>query len=126
MSILKINGADYSNHVIAGSYQVNTIKKYKEWEDGFGTTHHDQRKAKIEGLFDMFFRTEIEYQTFLDDLESAKYNAEYQHVIELKSNNENTSVLKSIRAYVDFKPTRDLDNHMEDYFGTFSVEIKEA
>ena len=125
-TILKINNVDYSGNVIAGTYSVNTIDKYNEWEDGFGNTHRDQRRNKIEGSFDMFFKTEAQYQQFLADLNGARHSSEKNYTIQLKSNNERTSSLQTIAAFINFTPKRNVGIGWSDFFEKFTVSVKES
>lgn len=124
--LFKVGSVDYTNHIVAGSYDINLIKKYKEWTDGFGAGHRDQRVPKVEGSLDIAFRTAEEYRQFLNDLENAKYNAEYQYSITVKPNNVVPEVSKTIHAFVDFKPVRDLNGVWNDRFPQFTIEIKES
>lgn len=126
MNVFVVDNVDYSKNVVAGTYEVNQIDKYVEWVDGFGGTHRDQRTPKVEGSFDMFFKTQSEYENFLSSLERAKFNAEKAYTITIKRNNIHTENIKSINAFVDFKPVRDVGIGWRDFFKQFKVEIMEC
>ena len=62
----EVGSTDYSGHVIAGTYEVNNKPQYKTWEDGNHKTRRTKLRDQIVGSFNMFFRTEAEYEDFMD------------------------------------------------------------
>lgn len=122
--IFKVGTTDFSDNVLPGTYDIATEDVYSSWTDGFLTEHRDVCRTRIKGSFDMFFKTEAEYQNFLAKLASARQtNKSYK--ISLKSNTKNTSAMVDCYAWVDFKPKRDTDGCWRDYFQQFTVNIEE-
>lgn len=42
MIMFKVGAGDYSNRVIAGSYNVNSQNVYKSWQDINGVEHREK------------------------------------------------------------------------------------
>lgn len=124
MSIFLVGNTDFSNNVLPGTYDISTEDVYSSWTDGFLTEHRDICRTRLKGAFDMFFRTEEQYQAFLSALSSARQsNKSYK--VQLKSNTKNTSNLVTAYCWVDFRTKRDVDGSWNDYFEKFTVNIEE-
>lgn len=119
--VFLVGNKDYSAHVIAGSYEVNNDPQYKEWEDASYISHKLKLRDRVQGSFDMWFRTVEEYEEFKADLDAVKANEAY--TISLTVNN--TSEQANIYAYLDFKLVRNIDGAWNDYFERFTVTVKE-
>lgn len=121
---LLIGNDDYSDHVIAGSYQVNNEPMYSNLTDANYTVHRRKLRDKIVGTFDMFFRTVEDYEDFLDSLTAAKQSADDSIEITLDVNNT-LEVGKTIYAFVRYSLVRDRDGKWDDYFQRYTVSIEE-
>lgn len=117
-----VGSVDYSDHVIAGTYKVNNKPQYKIWEDANYHTRKIKLRDQIVGSFDMFFRTEAEYEDFMEDIEDAK-NTDDSVSISITVNN--TSEQANINAFLDYDLVRNIDGTWNDYFERFTVTIEE-
>lgn len=121
--VLLIGNVDYSNHVIAGSYNINQKIQSSKWDDANYRTHKFKQRDKIVGSFDMFFRTVADYESFKADLDDAQALDDDSYSISLTVNN--ISEQRRINAFIDYELVRDIDGKWQDYFGRFTVNIEE-
>ncbi len=126
MAMLVINGVDYSAHVIGGAYKVVKKPVGVSWTDGFKTKRFSyQGRDRVEGSFDVFFRTIDEYNAFLSDL-SAVYNLGF-YTLTVKLNNiAPPNDHATGRFTLDYEPVRNIDGKRDDYIQRFTVTIEEA
>lgn len=121
--LFAINNVDLTEHIIAGSYQVNEEDAYEEWKDGWGTTHHDIWGVKCSGSFEMLFRTFADYIDFIELMKSAKKRSGW-YDCQIAANN--TGDVGRKNCFITFAPKRDRDGVNRDYFGKFTVTVEEA
>lgn len=115
---------DYSNRVIAGSYNVQTKPVTTSWEDANGVEHRQViRAARTEGSFDMWFKTIEEYNTFAALVATTRV-ANQTVLCSVKSNTTDTLVTGNF--FVDFAPVRNRRGDWSDIMERFTVTIKEA
>lgn len=115
---------DYSDRVIAGSYNVQTTPIYNSWNDANGVEHRSVvRPARTSGSFDMFFKDITEYDTFVGLIESLRQN-DLTVLCTVKSNNTNQLVTGDF--YLEFAPVRNRKADWSDYMERFTVSITEA
>ena len=120
--VLKINDIDYSNRIIAGSYDVNSEDVYKSWTDADGLEHRQFTRARIGGSFDMWVKDPTEYTTFVGALKTAKRKG-LTYKIELDVNNTCEHVESNF--FLEFAPVRNRDGRWRDYMERYTVTIKE-
>lgn len=115
---------DYSNRVIAGSYDVQTKPVYTTWYDGDGKEHRKLTRStpKTEGSFDMWFKTIEEYNDFAAQVASERLS-DLTNLISVRSNT--TNQLVSSKFFVDFSPIRTRKGDWTDIMERFTVSIKE-
>ena len=124
-AIFKLSTTDYSSHVIAEGYQVNLKDIYQEWKDGGQVKHRDKVATKLQGKFQMFFKTETDLQTFLTALATVKTTAN-TYPVQLKANNDTVASLQTSRnVFLDFEPVRKRDAAWKDVFDVFEVTVEE-
>lgn len=124
-TIFKLNDVDYSAHVVAESYTVNLKNIYQEWTDGSQTKHRDVVAQKLQGSFQMYFKTESDLQTFITALASCKTSSN-TYPVKLKANNKTVANLQSSRdVFLDFEPTRKRNASWDDVFEVFEVTVEE-
>ena len=115
---------DYSNRVIAGSYNVQTKPLYYEWEDGNKVKRKRMiRTAKTQGSFDMWFKTIDEYNTFASLIASSR-TSEGTVACTVLSNTTNAEVVGNF--FIDFSPVRNRRGDWTDIMERFTVKIEEA
>lgn len=122
MIMFKIGANDYSNRVIAGSYNVNKKDVFKSWNDINGTEHRDKIRERISGSFDMYFPNIEEYDQFNAVLEEAK-QSDLSYKIAICENTSNQLVI--IDAFLSFQLTRNRDGSWNDLYERFKVNIQE-
>ena len=71
MELVKINNIDFTKNVNETSYVVNSNQEYIEWTDANFRIHRKPCRNRIEGKFDLCFVTEVEYDSFIDNVEAA-------------------------------------------------------
>lgn len=124
-TIFKLNDVDYSAHVVAESYAVNLKDIYQEWVDGSQTKHRDIVARKLQGTFQMYFKTESDLQTFITALSACK-TADNAYPVKMKANNSAVASLQqSKNVFLDFEPTRKRDASWADVFEAFEVTVEE-
>lgn len=119
-----VGQVDYSDHVIAGTYDINNKPQYRTWEDGNCKTRRTKLRDQIVGSFNMFFRTESDYEDFLDDIEAAK-DVTKDGAVSISITVNNTLEQADTYAYIDYNLVRNIDGAWQDYFEVFTVNIEE-
>lgn len=114
---------DYSNRVIAGSYNVQTNSVYNSWTDANGVEHRSVIRSRTSGSFDMFFKEMSEYETFVALIESTKTTG-MTVLCSVLSNTTNTMVTGDF--FIEFAPVRNRKGDWSDYMERFTVTITEA
>lgn len=122
--IFKVGTTDFTNNVVIGSYEVNKVPVYDEWEDASGTIHRIKTRDRISGSFEIFFRTLTDYATFLTAVTNNTSSSNLSVKVSLAINNANTTVT-DVYVYMDYAPVRDVDGTRNDYFKVISVTIEE-
>lgn len=99
MTLLTINGKDYTSHILVPSWNVCTEPIFTEWIDGNGTYHRDVTRKRVVGTFDFLFLRPEDYTTFLEDLEAVKtLNNSYEISVYI----DNEEITKAVDAFVSF------------------------
>lgn len=121
MVMFKVGAGDYSDRVIAGSYNVNSQNVYKSWQDINGVEHREKIRDKIVGSFDMYFPTIDEYDAFRAVLDSVR-KEDLSYTITVVDNIKNE--VKIIDAFITFQLTR---NRLgwNDIYERFKLNIQE-
>ena len=66
MSVLfKINNVDYTNNIVVDSYEVNSVEVNDKYTDAGETDHYIYLRNRIKGKFDLAFKTQTDYSTFI-------------------------------------------------------------
>ena len=118
-----INETDYSGHVIAGSYAVNSEPMTSDWVDANGVTHKQKLRDKVKGTFDMWFRNIDDYNDFIEDIDD---NTATNLTIPLTVEVNNTGESHTGNFFLKHTPTRNIDGAWADYMERFTVTIEEA
>ena len=119
-----VGQVDYSDHVIAGTYDINNKPQYRTWEDGNCKTRRTKLRDQIVGSLNMFFRTASDYEDFLDDIEAAK-DVTKDGAVSISITVNNTLEQADTYAYIDYNLVRNIDGAWQDYFEVFTVNIEE-
>jgi hypothetical protein len=124
MAIFKVGNIDYSNRVIAGSYNVQSKPVYTSWNDADGVEHRRLARAtkRTEGTFDMFFKSIDDYNAFVSQDDTVQL-PDLTVPCTVKSNTTNAEVVSFF--FVDFSPVRNRKGNWEDYMEKFTVSVKE-
>ena len=119
----KIGNTDYSNRIVAGTYEMNRADVFTSWNDANGVEHRQKTRDQITGSFDMWFREISEYNAFLANIASNKAT-NLTIPITLTVNQPNSDVTGNF--YLEFKAIRDRKGDWSDYMHRFSVSVKES
>ena len=123
-TIFKLNDVDRSEHVVADKYKVNLKDIYQEWTDGGQVKHRDVVAQKLQGTFQMYFKTESDLQTFLTALANCK-TSDNTYPVKMKANNKTVASLQASRnVFLDFEPVRKRDAQWVDVFEVFEVKVE--
>lgn len=122
-TLFKVNTTDYSDHIVADSYQVRQSDVYKTYEDANGATHRRFIRTKISGKFKIFFRQMTDYASFISTLDTNRSATNYSIPVSVYDNYSGT--LKTINAFIDFKPTITLDATLNEYMEPIEITIEE-
>lgn len=124
-TIFKLNDVDCSAYVVAEGYNVNLKNIYQEWTDGGCVKHRDIVAQKIQGTFQMYFKTTTDLQAFVTALASCKTSSN-TYPVKLKVNNDTVaSLTASKNVFLDFEPVRRRDAMWADVFEVFEVTVEE-
>ena len=122
--LFKVYNTDYTRKIRQGTYLINTYDSYTEWTDANYKHHRSIVRSQISGSFTMYFGTQAEFQTFLNNLKKAKVQ-EGSYRVGLYSNNKN--VWKSnVEVFIDFNPVREQKIIGEAWYPELKVSIKEC
>lgn len=124
MATIIINGIDFGGHVIAGTYAVQNNNIYAAWTDGNGSNHRQLKREKMQGSFDMFFRTMEEYETFMAAIKASQETNFNTYVSATLTDNLSNEDVES-NYYFDYAPIRNRDADWRDYLEKFTVNVEE-
>lgn len=122
-TVFKIGNTDFSGHVIAGTYNINSYDLYSERQTGSKKIRRKFLRTQIMGSFEMFFRTMAEYTAFLNKYNSAKST---ELTVNCTVTPNNTNIETVVSAFLSFTPTRNRDGQWHDYMEPFTIELTEA
>ena len=72
MVLAKLGTTDITNYINESSYKVDSVPVEHTWVDANYVTHTDELRRRIEGSFELAFRTDQQYNDFLTLLNSCK------------------------------------------------------
>lgn len=124
MATIIINGIDFGSHVIAGTYSVQNDDIYASWTDGNGRNHRQLKRKKMQGSFDMIFRTMDEYESFMAAIKASQEENLNSYVSATLTDNLSNEDVES-NYYFDYTPIRNRDADWRDYFEKFTVNVEE-
>lgn len=119
----KVGTTSYSNNVVIGTYDINKVPVYDEWVDADGKIHRLKIRDKIQGSFDIFFRTATAYSGFKTVVDGQTSSSNLSVSVTVSVNNTNADSV--ISAYLDFAPVRDVDGTRSDYYKVMKVTLEE-
>ena len=118
-----INGVDYTNNVVNGTYEVNQEERFSEWEDANHRKHRADYHTKVVGSFDLFFKDTDDYEMFVSIVKDGRLSDGRCRVV-CSVNNINADL--DGFAYVSFAPARATNETVGDFFNQFTVTIEES
>lgn len=121
-TVFIVNNIDFSGHVLAGTYEVGNEPIYTEWQDANGRYHREVFRKRLQGSFDMYFKTVDEFEQFNQAYKTIRQDSGLTKV-SIMNNSTNQVEIKDV--YLDFSPVRNRRDDWEDYYETFTVDIKE-
>lgn len=121
-TVFVVNNVDFSDHVLAGTFEVGDIPIYTEWTDANGRDHREVYRKRLQGSFDMFFRTVTEFEEFNLTYKTARRESGLTTIMIM--NNSNNQVEQK-DVYIEFSPIRNRRDDWEDYYEQFTVDVKE-
>lgn len=116
---------DLSKHIPMGSYNVNVIEEFEEWTDSNYDIHRKLLRNRVEGTFDLKFKSIADYETFIDVLALAKATTQ-QNYIEMDAFATNKGMIYNKKFYFEFAPKNDLPMMADSKNDAFTFTIKEA
>lgn len=116
---------DLSTFVPMGTYNVNVLEEYEEWTDSNYDIHRKLLRNRIEGSFDLKFRSIADYEELLRILALAKATTD-QNYIEMDAFATNKGLRYNKKFYYEFAPKNDLPMMADSKNDAFTFTIKEA
>lgn len=114
-----------SQHVPMGTYNVNVLEEYEEWTDSNYDIHRKLKRNRVEGTFNLKFKSIADYEEFLNVITKARTTTG-QNYIEMDAFATNKGTKYNKKFYIDFTPKNDLPFMADSKNDAFTVTIKEA
>lgn len=121
--LLKIGNTNVSDNIVADSYSVYNQPVYKVYEDANGVTHKRFIRDKIEGSFEMFFRTMRGYTDFVALLDTNTSPSDFSVLCTIYDTKR--SNVYTINAFIEFEPTIALDGTLNEYMKVLKIKLEE-
>ena len=121
--LLKIGNTNVSDNIVADSYSVYNQPVYKVYEDANGVTHKRFIRDKIEGSFEMFFRTMRGYTDFVDLINTNTSSSDFSVLCTVYDTKR--SDVYTINAFIEFEPTIALDGTLNEYMKVLKIKLEE-
>lgn len=121
-TVFIIGEVDYSAHVVAESYSVQTYDIYNTWTDGNGTEHREKYRARLQGEFDMYFKDIDTFDAFNTIVRQNK-SLDLSVAVTLRDNL--TNELVSTNVFLDYEPERYRKPNWNDAVEQFKVKVSE-
>lgn len=121
--VFKINGIDFSNNILIGTYEVNKKASFVSWQNANYRNIRIKTSEKVAGEFEIFFKSAEDYQAFKNAVDSSEKD-DMTHIMILSVNNSNKDEI--IEGYIDYVLVRDTDGNKNDFYQKFKVTIEEA
>ena len=115
---------DFSDHVIAGTY--NVMKQPREqttYIDANGTKHVSNLNNKLMGSFDMYFKSLDDYMLFRNVMKDNQAQDPYVKGAAVVDNLDNQFYVADL--IITFQLVRNKDGFWNDYYERFTVNIEE-
>lgn len=117
-----VAGTDITNHIIKGSYKINSSDQYESWKDGNGIEHRIIVRQKVSGSFDFVCCAEtISLSDFLALWDSAVDNG----VITLGMTVLNTGKFEALNAYYDITNKEHIKKGNNEIIDVLTIKIQE-
>lgn len=121
-TVFTVNDVDFSDHVLAGTFEISDVPIYTEWTDANGRDHREVYRKRLQGSFDMYFRTVTEFEEFNQAYKTARRDSGLTTITIM---NNSTNQVEQKDVYLDFSPIRNRRDDWEDYYEQFTVNVKE-
>lgn len=72
--VFMIGTTDISEHILADSYSMNADSEYEQWQDGNYVYHRVPVRIRIKGSFKLKFKTETDYNNFINLVKASREN----------------------------------------------------
>ena len=123
MTLLTINGHDYTKNITVPSWAVSKLEVATTWTDGNYVTHRDVIRTRVTGQFTFKDRNGgSDYTAFLSDLAAVKQNTN-AYTITVYCNNTETS--ETINAFLTWTPNSTRTGGGPIVMDAFIVNIEE-
>lgn len=124
MTLLSINGHDYTANIVVPTWAVSDTEVTRTWTDALGTTHRDVLRTKVSGRFNFKGRgtNDAAFNAFIADLAAVR-TAANAYTITVYC--DNTGQTKTIDAYVTYAPAMTRLGGGPVYVDAFSVTLEE-
>lgn len=121
-TVFMVNDIDFSANVLAGSYNIGDVPMYTSWNDANGREHREVYRKRLQGSFDMIFKTVDDFEVFNQAYKSIRADSGLVRVT-IMNNSNNTLEQKDV--YLEFSPIRNRHDNWTDYYERFTVSVKE-
>lgn len=121
-TVFMINDIDFSMHIPAGSFKVGDVPLYTSWNDANGREHREVYRRKLQGTFDMIFKTVEDFEVFNRAYKDVRAASGLTPVLIM---NNSTNSLEQKDVYLSFETIRNRYDDWTDYYERFTVDVKE-
>lgn len=121
--LFKVGTTDYTANILNDeTYNVRKDDVFDVWEDANRVEHRNIVRTRVAGSFNLKFRDEASYTSFLTTLAAAK-QAEGYYSCSIYCNN--TKTVENVNLFISFEPVLVQESSMQLSFKEFALEVRE-
>ncbi len=119
---IQLGSTDLSSYADIQNWKVNKADVWQAWTDGNWIDHREVVRTRIEGTFQLGFRTEAAWTSFTTLLAAARNVAGY-YAVQVYVNN--TASSETINAFLEISAANKWDLVNSHFWRTVNVTLKE-
>lgn len=121
--LFKVGSTDYTASILNDeTYKVKKNDEFDVWRDANRVEHRKKVRTRVAGSFNLKFRDEASYTSFLTTLAAEKQAEEY-YPCSIYCNN--TKTVENVNLFINFEPVLIQESSMQLRFKEFPVEVRE-
>ena len=121
--MIKIEGYDFSNCVVAQSYNVNAVDVYKDWTDANFRNHRVVFRSRVKGSVTLHMRTVEDTEAFREIInENIGRHSIYRMHVDVVNTGETNKVISAIMSASPAHKIQGDNDMLEEFQLTFEEE----